>query len=188
LLQPHLPAQVPACAALVRVPEAGDSSTGWLIEIQDGWHETLPPPKAGMLRLWLRAFGQIDAQKTNCVWVNEGDRDNFGIPRATIHFEHGCNERQRIVRMKTVLREIARTLGGELLESAVRLIPPGSVNHEAGTLRMAGDRALSVVDSTGRFQHLSNLFACDASLFPSNGVTNPCLTITALARRVVRYL
>jgi choline dehydrogenase-like flavoprotein len=49
---------------------------------------------------------------------------------------------------------------------------------------MGSDPRQSVVDPNGKFHAVENLYAADASIFPSVGVANPMLTITAIAYHV----
>ena len=51
-----------------------------------------------------------------------------------------------------------------------------------------GFTASSVTNTSGRFHHVSNAYACDQSLFPTAGSVNPVLTGLTLAGRVVEAL
>jgi choline dehydrogenase-like flavoprotein len=46
------------------------------------------------------------------------------------------------------------------------------------------DPDASVVDPSGRFHGVPNLFVADGSIFPTSGGYNPTLTIQALAWRI----
>lgn len=62
---------------------------------------------------------------------------------------------------------------------------PGSLllgsAHPQGGNRMGADPRSSVVDPNGRVHGFSNLFVCDASVFPTAVGVNPQLTVAALA-------
>lgn len=60
--------------------------------------------------------------------------------------------------------------------------------HQAGTLRMGDDEAVSVTDPTGRVHGYDNLWVCDGSVHVTNGGVNPVLTILALAFRTAEQL
>lgn len=62
------------------------------------------------------------------------------------------------------------------------------VSHQNGTLRFGTDPASSVLDPHCRAHDLDNLYAVDASFFPSSGAVNPSLTIMANALRVADHL
>jgi len=58
------------------------------------------------------------------------------------------------------------------------------MSHQNGTLRFGTDPATSVLDINCKAHELENLYAVDASFFPSCGAFNPSLTIAANALRV----
>ncbi len=58
------------------------------------------------------------------------------------------------------------------------------VSHQNGTLRMGADPRASVVDIDGKAHDMTNLYVCDAGVFPSSGAVNPSLTIMAWALRM----
>src|SRR5215469_83514 len=64
----------------------------------------------------------------------------------------------------------------------------GTTHHEAGTLNLGDDPAVSVTNADARFHHVPNLFAAGPCLFPTVGSPNPMLTGTALARRLADHL
>ena len=53
---------------------------------------------------------------------------------------------------------------------------------------MGDDSSTSVTDTSGRFHHVRNAYACDQSLFPTVGSVNPVLTGLVLARRLADHL
>jgi choline dehydrogenase-like flavoprotein len=63
-------------------------------------------------------------------------------------------------------------------------IPLAGVAHQNGTLRFGTDPRTSVLDVNCRAHDLDNLYAVDASFFPSSGAVNPALTVMANALRV----
>lgn len=56
--------------------------------------------------------------------------------------------------------------------------------HVMGTLRFGKDPKTSVCDKGGRFHDFENLYAADASLFPTSSGLNPALTIMTLGTYV----
>ncbi|RIL03874.1 MAG: dehydrogenase [Proteobacteria bacterium] len=61
-------------------------------------------------------------------------------------------------------------------------------SHQCGTLRFGEGAATSVLDRDCRAHGLDNLYAVDASCFPSSAAVNPTLTIVANALRVADRL
>ena len=62
--------------------------------------------------------------------------------------------------------------------------PAPAGEHSAGTCRMGEDPATSACDRDGRLHGSENVYVADASLLPTNGSVNPCLTTLANAWRV----
>lgn len=60
-------------------------------------------------------------------------------------------------------------------------VPIGGIAHQAGTARFGTDQRTSVLDLDCKAHELDNLYAADASFFPSIGAVNPTLTIIANA-------
>jgi choline dehydrogenase-like flavoprotein len=83
-------------------------------------------------------------------------------------------------------KAMLRTAGYPILLSQQMGIATNS--HQCGTLRFGHDPATSVLDSFGRVHDLENLYAVDASFFPSSTAVNPALTIAAQALRVGDHL
>jgi choline dehydrogenase-like flavoprotein len=67
-------------------------------------------------------------------------------------------------------------------------MPIGVCSHQCGTLRFGDDPTASVLDRDCRAHGVDNLYAVDASCFPSSAAVNPTLTILANALRVADRL
>lgn len=65
---------------------------------------------------------------------------------------------------------------------------PGDSHHEAGGLIMGADPSIAVTDGYGRFHGVPTVIVADAATWPGASAANPCLTITALARRQAEQL
>jgi choline dehydrogenase-like flavoprotein len=63
-----------------------------------------------------------------------------------------------------------------------------NTTHQCGTLCFGTDPATSVLDPFCRTHDVDNLFAVDASFFPSSAAVNPALTIIAQALRVADHI
>ena len=62
--------------------------------------------------------------------------------------------------------------------------PAAAGEHSAGTCRMGEDPATSACDRDGLVHGARNVYVADASLLPTNGGVNPCVTTMANAWRV----
>ncbi len=63
-----------------------------------------------------------------------------------------------------------------------------NTTHQCGTLCFGTDPSASVLDPFCRSHDVDNLFAVDASFFPSSAAVNPGLTIVAQALRVADHI
>ena len=63
-----------------------------------------------------------------------------------------------------------------------------NTTHQCGTLCFGTDPRQSVLDPFCRSHDVDNLFAVDASFFPSSAAVNPGLTIVAQALRVADHI
>jgi choline dehydrogenase-like flavoprotein len=123
-------------------------------------------------------------------WINLSpfEKDEFGIPRAYVHFTTTHTEDDLAAEMEKSILDLARQLAGNnpadlQVVSNVR-DGLGTTYHEAGTLWMGTDVKTSVTNPDGRFHHVENAFCADQSLFVTVGSVNPTLTGLVLARKV----
>ncbi len=64
----------------------------------------------------------------------------------------------------------------------------GPSRHHIGTTRMSPDPGEGVVDADCRVHGTPNLYIAGSSVFPTSGLVNPTLTLTALAIRLADHL
>ena len=145
------------------------------------------PGHTDQVMVRLTGEAAMDPRHENQVRLNSergaAGKDAWQVPKADVVFSLSERDLNRTGQMIVAMRTVAAALGGTLADK-MEPLPPGRSHHEAGTLRMGGDPASSVVDPNGRFHQVKNLFAADASVFPNIGVANPMLTITAVAYHV----
>ena len=89
-------------------------------------------------------------------------------------------------RLAFVAEQMLRSVGYS--EFIYQFMPIETNSHQCGTLRFGADPSTSVLDPHCKAWDLENLFAVDASFFPSSAAMNPCLTIAAQALRVAEHL
>lgn len=149
--------------------------------------EAWPSPTSDeRVQVRLTGSAAIDPRRCNAVSIAERT-DEFGVPIAAVRFAHSGDDIVRQERMRAFMAELAGELGCRVPVETVRVLAPGRSHHEAGTLRFGADDECAT-DVDGRLNGLANLFVADASVFPSVGVANPMLTVTALAYRLASKL
>ncbi|MBX3404130.1 MAG: GMC family oxidoreductase [Phycisphaeraceae bacterium] len=91
-------------------------------------------------------------------------------------------------RFTRALQEAARRAGHQPPACLTARLGISGVSHQSGTLRFGRDPRDSVLDVNCKAHDLDNLYAVDASFFPSSAAVNPSLTIMANALRVGDHL
>lgn len=120
------------------------------------------------------------------------ERDVLGLPRVKLRWNLGDLERR-------TMRKGVETLATELGHAGLGRVqvPPDQGfwletmrwgSHHMGTTRMAKDPRSGVVDEHCRVHELTNLFVAGSSVFPTGGIANPTLTLTALAVRLAGHI
>jgi choline dehydrogenase-like flavoprotein len=120
----------------------------------------------------------------NRVTIDPDNTDEFGRPRAAIHYTWHENDRQVFSAALETSRRIMTSAGAR----AVYLTETPFESHPAGTMRMGDNPRTSVTDRFGRVHGLENVYVGGAALFVTGSSVNPTLTLHALALRSARHL
>ncbi len=122
-------------------------------------------------------------QATNRVDLDPEIVDVDGVPAPRITYDnHPFELSARDVYGPRML-DVLQTAGARW----VVVLPADEISasaHIMGTLRMGFDAADSVVNANGRFHGIGNLYAADASVFPTASGFNPTMTLVAMAARI----
>jgi choline dehydrogenase-like flavoprotein len=143
-------------------------------------------PRAVALAAWIGAI--VQAEKTYFATIVDDlpYAENRVLPEPhaddRMAYSYTIHDELR-TRAKNLVRHFAAAVARRC---SVTVMTQGRLNrgHSCGTLRFGRDPRTSVLDSTNRAHELDNLYAVDASFFPSSGGINPGLTIAANALRV----
>lgn len=120
------------------------------------------------------------------------DRDRLGVNQVQLDWRLTALDRYTIKRSQQLLAEAFERSGlGELNteftdEEAWQGLT-GSYHH-MGTTRMSASPSQGVVNEDCRVHGISNLYIAGSSVFPTSGLSNPTLTIIALAIRLADHL
>lgn len=110
-----------------------------------------------------------------------------------VHVERSTRSNVMLQEMTELKEQIlgalqAYELPNEPTGLPLQLAPIGGVAHEVGTCRMSDSPEQGVVNADLAFHGMSNLYACDLSVFPSSPAANPTLALGALALRLADKL
>ncbi len=127
-------------------------------------------------------LGEILPDERNYVSIHPTEKDGNGIPVPYAHFNLFENDQRMIKAGIGRAEEVLRAAGATQTSSVHRYA------HLVGTCRMGSSAAESVVDQWCRSWDVPNLFVCDGSVLPTQGSSNPAITISAIAARTAEWL
>lgn len=110
------------------------------------------------------------------------EKDEYGLPRALVHFSYGENDKRLIAHEVETCYQILEAAGGK----RAFVIPDTA--HLHGGCRMGKDPERSVVNQFCQSHDVPNLFICDASVFVTSGGCNPTETVMAIAARTADHI
>jgi choline dehydrogenase-like flavoprotein len=119
------------------------------------------------------------------------EKDALGVPFAQLDWRIATEDKVSLRRSQELLGRHLESVGlGHVVAEdwlvaddvtwSDRLI---GGRHHLGTARMSASRTRGVVDADCRLHSVPNAFIIDGSVFPTGGLSNPLLTIVALALR-----
>jgi choline dehydrogenase-like flavoprotein len=119
--------------------------------------------------------------------------DAWGIPVLRFHAKWSENEINQVRHMHDTFTAIIEAMGGKVTggrpdPKTAGISTPGTIIHEAGTVKMGNDPKTSVLNKYCQAHEVKNLFVCDAAPFVSQPDKNVTLSIVAFAWRASEYL
>lgn len=140
--------------------------------------------------LTLRAQGEQAPNRDSRVTL--GSRtDDLGLPVARVTWRMTDADIGSIRTSVGIVGAALHANGSGLVESALDSGPVPLVegnHHHLGATRMHVDPREGVVDADCRVHSLANLYVAGSSVFPTYGLSNPTLTVVALALRLADHL
>ncbi len=127
-------------------------------------------------------LGEVLPDERNRVMIHPTVKDQFGIGVPYVQFSLFENDERLMNAGIRKAQEVLQAAGAQKSYSAERFA------HLTGSCRMGFSPLDSVVDRWCRSWDVANLLICDASVFPTQGSSNPSLTVSALAARTADWL
>lgn len=139
--------------------------------------------------------GEAIPNANNYCEIDPNVVDKYGIPVLRFHTKHSDYEIKQAKHMKETFKEILHNMGAVITwggdDNAANnygLSNPGNIIHEAGTVRMGGDRKTSALNKWSQAHDCKTLFCVDGSQFVSQADKNITWTILALSMRTSEYI
>ncbi|MBV9359407.1 MAG: GMC family oxidoreductase [Chloroflexi bacterium] len=164
-------APLPIAMAHLLIEEDGEYGEQLLMRMQDYNHYAA-----------IGVLGEILPDERNYVSIHPSEKDRLGIPVPYAHFSLFENDRRMMQAGISRARAVLDAAGATEAHVVNRYA------HLVGTCRMGFTPHDSVVDRWCRTWDVPNLFVCDGSVLPTQGSSNPALTISALAARTADWL
>jgi choline dehydrogenase-like flavoprotein len=174
------PALLPLAAAQL-APALGHPA--WGVDHKQWMRSRLPYVVGAM------GIGQDVPSARSRVDIDPRVTDRYGMPVAWLRGDvHPATLEVRDYMAARLATWLAETGVDDLVDMFASRPMPAAGEHSAGTCRMGEDPATSACDRRGRLHGSDNVYVADASLLPTNGGVNPCLTTMANAWRVADAL
>lgn len=120
------------------------------------------------------------------------DKDRLGVNRVKLDWRLSDIDKYTIERSQQIIVDRLESSGlGKLKDEFDRDLAWDSINgsyHHMGTTRMDVNPKQGVVDEHCRVHGIGNLYVAGSSVFPTSGLSNPTLTLMALAIRLADRL
>ena len=133
------------------------------------------------------AFGESLPRYENKVYLDNKNKDAWGLPKLVIDMEFGDNEEKMRNEMASSSAEMLEVSNFKDIQVFDNESPPGLSIHEMGTARMGRNPKTSVLNKWNQMHEIPNIFVTDGSCMVSNGWGNPSLTYMALTARACNY-
>ncbi len=141
----------------------------------------------GEWKIALGGRGETLPNYDNKIYLDDENKDQWGLPLVKVDFEYGPNELAMMDHMTKSSEEMLSKAGFKNVGSYRTSPAPGSAVHEMGTARMGNNPKTSVLNKHNQMHDVKNVFITDGSFMTSSGSQNPSLTYMAVTARACQY-
>lgn len=169
----------------------GDASRGGVsknaLELGYGSDFKRSITKPGDWSIGMQAFGEILPYHENKMYLDQDDKDSWGLPKVVFDAEIKENELNMRKDMMQQAIEMFEAAGAKQIVPYDKKYIFGNGIHEMGTARMGYDPRNSVLNKHNQIHAVKNVYVTDGSCMTSSGNANPSLTYMALTARAVKH-
>ena len=169
----------------------GDASRGGVsknaLELGYGSDFKRSITKPGDWSIGMQAFGEILPYHENKMYLDQDDKDSWGLPKVVFDAEIKENELNMRKDMMQQAIEMFEAAGAKEIVPYDKKYIIGNGIHEMGTARMGYDPRNSVLNKHNQIHAVKNVYVTDGSCMTSSGNANPSLTYMALTARAVKH-
>ena len=169
----------------------GDASRGGVsknaLELGYGSDFKRSITKPGDWTIGMQAFGEILPYHENKMYLDQDDKDSWGLPKVVFDAEIKENELNMRKDMMQQAIEMFEAAGAKEIVPYDKKYIFGNGIHEMGTARMGDNPKNSVLNKHNQIHAVKNVYVTDGSCMTSSGNANPSLTYMALTARAVKH-
>ena len=169
----------------------GDASRGGVsknaLELGYGSDFKRSITKPGEWSIGMQAFGEILPYHENKMYLDQDDKDSWGLPKVVFDAEIKENELNMRKDMMQQAIEMFEAAGAKEIVPCDKKYIFGNGIHEMGTARMGDNPKNSVLNKHNQIHAVKNVYVTDGSCMTSSGNANPSLTYMALTARAVKH-
>ena len=169
----------------------GDASRGGVsknaLELGYGSDFKRSITKPGDWSIGMQAFGEILPYHENKMYLDQDDKDSWGLPKVVFDAEIKENELNMRKDMMQQAIEMFEAAGAKEIVPYDKKYIFGNGIHEMGTARMGDHPKNSVLNKHNQIHAVKNVYVTDGSCMTSSGNANPSLTYMALTARAVKH-
>lgn len=169
----------------------GDASRGGVsknaLELGYGSDFKRSITKPGEWSIGMQAFGEILPYHENKMYLDQDDKDSWGLPKVVFDAEIKENELNMRKDMMQQAIEMFEAAGAKEIVPYDKKYIFGNGIHEMGTARMGDNPKNSVLNKHNQIHAVKNVYVTDGSCMTSSGNANPSLTYMALTARAVKH-
>ena len=169
----------------------GDASRGGVsknaLELGYGSDFKRSITKPGEWSIGMQAFGEILPYHENKMYLDQDDKDSWGLPKVVFDAEIKENELNMRKDMMQQAIEMLEAAGAKEIVPYDKKYIFGNGIHEMGTARMGDNPKNSVLNKHNQIHAVKNVYVTDGSCMTSSGNANPSLTYMALTARAVKH-
>ena len=169
----------------------GDASRGGVsknaLELGYGSDFKRSITKPGDWSIGMQAFGEILPYHENKMYLDQNDKDSWGLPKVVFDAEIKENELNMRKDMMQQAIEMFEAAGAKEIVPYDKKYIFGNGIHEMGTARMGDNPKNSVLNKHNQIHAVKNVYVTDGSCMTSSGNANPSLTYMVLTARAVKH-
>lgn len=150
--------------------------------------ESLINPVYGPWRISAGMSGEVIPKESNCVKLDETQKDKWGVPLLKISIKFDNNDELMIKDYHQQMEEMFTLAGFKNIKKVDGKDAPGLDIHEMGGVRMGKDPKTSLLNQWNQLHACPNVLVTDGACMTSTSTQNPSLTYMAITARAINHI